>query len=409
MKIIAKHSEGKMLKNDVFQISEQAKAAKLINPNVIDATVGAFYDEKGKLYKYKVIDKILKKLPDEEFYSYASTSGGSAYREAVLNWVFKDKRESLLQAKKYAFVATPGGTGAIFNSLYNSLDKGETLLLPNIYWGPYANMASDQDLKVLEYSMFKKDSFNIEGFIEKAEEIIEKQNKLVTIINDPCHNPTGYTMKEEELASVIEYMNSKKNTPCVLIYDIAYMDFSFNSTIRNRFSLFKDAGENVLISIAFSGSKTFSVYGLRMGAAIYLGSDKEFLNELQAIITFTGRTHWSNCTAAPINMIVELDKKPKKYSDFMKQVVYAMEMLKERADIFVSEAKENGLSHYPYVEGFFITIPCNNLEKVIKNLNDDGIYLVPVKGAVRVAICSLTKVAIQGLAKRIKTAIDLAN
>ncbi len=408
MKIIAKHSEGKVLKNDVFQISEQAKAAKAINPNVIDATVGAFYDEKGKLYKYGVIDKILKKLPDEKFYSYASTSGGPAYKDAVLNWVFQDKRESLLQKKNHAFVATPGGTGAIFNALYNSLDKGEILLLPNIYWGPYANMAADQDLQVVEYSMFKKNAFNIDEFIEKADEIIKQQNKLVTIINDPCQNPTGYTMKEEELAKIIEYMNSKKNIPCVLIYDIAYMDFSFNANIRDRFTLFESAGENVLVSIAFSGSKTFSVYGLRMGAAIYLGSSKEFLNELQAIINFTGRTHWSNCTAATINMIVELDKKPKLNALFKKQVLYAMKMLKERADIFVSEAKEVGLSHYPYVEGFFITIPCNNLDVVVKNLNEDDIYLVPVRGAVRVAICSITKKEIQGLAQRIKKAIDLA-
>lgn len=409
MKILARHSEGKVLKNDVFQISEQAKAAKLINPNVIDATVGAFYDEKGKLYKYKVIDKILKNLPDEEFYSYVPTSGGNAYKEAVLNWVLADKKDSLLSKKSYAFVATPGGTGAIFNSIYNSLDKGETLLLPNIYWGPYANMAMDQDLKVSEYTMFKKDSFNLEGFIEKADEIIEKQNKLVTIINDPCHNPTGYTMKEEELAKVIEYMNSKKGVPCVLIYDIAYMDFSFNSNIRDRFSLFENAGDNVLVSIAFSGSKTFSVYGLRMGAAIYLGLNKQFLSDLQLIITFTGRTHWSNCTASTINMIIKLNKDVKKYNSFMKQLNAAMQMLKERAEIFVLEAKEVGLSHYPYVEGFFITIPCNNLDKVVSKLNQDGIYLVPVRGAVRVAICSVTKKDILGLAKKVQNAIDYAN
>ena len=59
------------------------------------------------------------------------------------------------------------------------------------------------------------------------------------------------------------------------------------------------------------------------------------------------------------------------------------------------------------MSGFFITIPCNNIEKVIEELKkDEKVYLLSVDGGVRVAICSLSMEDVKGLAAKIQRVIS---
>jgi aspartate/tyrosine/aromatic aminotransferase len=82
-----------------------------------------------------------------------------------------------------------------------------------------------------------------------------------------------------------------------------------------------------------------------------------------------------------------------------------IDLLKDRADIFVSEAKEVGLEIYPHVEGFFVTIKvADDLQKELlnKKLQKNNIFMVEADHGLRVAICSVPKRKLKGLAKRIK-------
>ncbi len=84
-------------------------------------------------------------------------------------------------------------------------------------------------------------------------------------------------------------------------------------------------------------------------------------------------------------------------------------LLQERANIFIEEAKEVGLPIYPYHEGFFLTIRID--DHVVKNelhlkLKKHNIFFVNVYGGLRVAICSIPKSKLKGLAKKIKDVLD---
>ena len=57
---------------------------------------------------------------------------------------------------------------------------------------------------------------------------MEVQDKLVMIINDPCHNPTGYSLTKEEWKEVVDFLNEcSKTHKVVLLNDIAYIDFAY--------------------------------------------------------------------------------------------------------------------------------------------------------------------------------------
>ena len=56
--------------------------------------------------------------------------------------------------------------------------------------------------------------------------------------------------------------------------------------------------------------------------------------------------------------------------------------------------------------GFFITIPLTRAQAVADDLEKEHIFLVPLDKGIRLAVCSVSKKKIQGLAAKIKAALD---
>lgn len=407
-KIISKHSEGKILKNDTFQISTEAKEAKKIDPSVKDGTLGTFYYEDGSFRTHNVIKEVFKTLNDNEVYLYSTSDGGKDFHEAAVNHFFKHVRKDIEKEMYIRAIATPGGTGALVSGCYNCLDPGETLLVPTPCWGPYFSIANHRGINTETFFLFDGDKFNLKGFIEKANEIIAKQGKLVFFLNDPCNNPTGYTMSEEEFSELIDYLNSTK-VPCVMIYDCAYMDMAVEGMkkTRDKFKLFTKCEKNVLISVALSFSKTYFIYGQRIGAQIIISKDEKVATDMYNAANYTARNTWSNCNRGMISLICKVDKDPKLIEKLNDELQYVVNDLKNRSSLFLKEAKEVGLTTYPYQGGFFIGVPCNRENDVILELKKRKIYLLPTAKSIRVAVCSMPLKDIKGLAQNIKEVIDM--
>lgn len=405
--LIASHVAGFVLKGDGFQISSEAKARKAKDPSVIDATLGTFYYDDNQFRAFPIVKKILGELAEKEdlrFYPYSTSDGGKDVKEALLNWEF-GKERSGLEASGMAFetVTTPGGTGALTLSFANALDEGETILVPGLCWSPYNGIATSRGLKVVHYDMFAGDAFNMAGFKAAANEIIKAQGKFVTIVNDPCNNPTGYTMTDAELEEIIDFLNAS-GVPCVFIYDTAYIDFDFRGrdAARAKMRLFQKANDNVLISCVFSASKTFFVYGQRFGAQIIMSKNKEAVESFYTAANYYSRNTWSNANKGINNMLIEFDRHPEKKEELYKEVGIVREELKARACLFMKEAKEVGLPISPYEGGYFLVIPCEKVEEYLTALKEEEkVYLLPNYHSVRLALCSLALKEIPGLAGRL--------
>ena len=409
-KTISKHADGKILKSDGFQISSEAKAAKKIDPSIIDGTLGTFYYEDGSFKTHDVVKEEFKTLSDDEVYLYSTSDGGKDFHEAACNHLFKEYREEIEKQMYVMSVPTPGGTGALVSGSYNCLDPGETLLIPTPCWSPYIGIATHRGINVEKYFLFDGDGFNLKGFKEAAERMIQKQGKIVFFLNDPCNNPTGYSMTNKELEDLILYLNSTK-VPCVMIYDCAYMDMAVEGMheTRKKLTLFTKAEENVLISVCLSFSKTYFIYGQRLGAQIILSKNKQNVIDLFNAANFTARNTWSNCNKGMISLVIKIDKNPDLQEKLNKDINKVISELHARSTLFLKEAKEIGLKTYPYQSGFFITIPCENNDEVVKELKNRKIYLLPTAGSIRLAICSLPLKDCYGLAQKIKDVIEFIN
>lgn len=391
------------LKYDILQIGQMASAAKAKDPKVVNGTIGVLYNDEGNIWSITSVDKTIKNLSDFDFYNYSPLDGGKAYKEAVKNWVFGENRCEIEKELHMEVVATPGGTGALAMGISLSLDEHETLLLPDVYWSPYKGMAKGNNMEVCEYNYINDYHYNLSSFKEQAEKIIAKQNKLVTILNDPCNNPTGFSLSSNEFKGLIEYLNSL-TCPTTLILDIAYFDYYIKGMdeVRNRFKILNTINDNVTVIIAHSCSKSFSVYGLRVGSAIILNRSETTIKTLYAEACIYARTHWSSVSRPGINMLVKINENPEVKANIINEILNIENTIKNRAAVFSKEAAEVGLDIHPYGGGFFISIKCEDATTIFENLINAGIYLIPFPHVLRIAICGISTDNIPGLAKRIK-------
>lgn len=391
----------------VFSIVKLAQKDKQENgpEQVVDATIGSLYDENGTLVAYQSFFDHYNQIDNKAKAKYASSfTGNDSFRNQVVRWVFHDHAPSL--CKKV--IATPGGSGAVSTTFNTILDQNETVILPEIAWGSYKLMAQQNCLNTAVYSMFEEDHFNLSSFKEVCTQVLNAQKKLLVVINDPCHNPTGYTMTHEEWKEVIDFLNEcSKTGPVILLNDIAYMDYSYNlNEVRSYFDCFEALSENVLLIVAFSISKTCTSYGLRCGSAILCGKDPEKVREVEIVFEKAARATWSNIPNAAMDNFTWVTTE--NLDNFLAEKQPYIDLMKQRSDIFLKEAKEHNLSVYPYKEGFFITLQIENelKQKYHEALMKEHIYTVQVNQGIRVAICSLPVDKCYGLAKKMKDILN---
>lgn len=409
MTLLAKRSIIKEDKSNIITLGQIAKEEKKKDPTVVNATIGMLYDEEGKLFAFDSVDKALNSLTADEKYAYASTPGSNQFHEAVKSWVFREYYD--LMKDNARVMATPGGTGALSNTFANYLNEDDKALLPNYMWGNYKQCLYENHQGFDTYKLFNEEgTFNVEDLKNKMLESKKNQGRVLVVINDPCHNPTGYTMTDKEWDMVIDLMNeiSKDHTPVILLHDMAYIDYAKGGFSKTRANIakYQKLNEDCLVIMAFSGSKTLALYGVRIGAQLAYSKNKEALEEFSKANKFSSRSKWSNPSNLGMNICVKALTNPEYKKSFEDELGKASKTLIERANIFLNEAKACGLKTLPFECGFFITIPCNNPDLAYQRLVKEKIHIIPMGNVLRVTISAISKEECKMLPKKIKLAIE---
>lgn len=398
-------SNGKKMVDKVFKAAIKAREAKekFGSEQVVDATLGTLFDEDGVFVAYDSVWGPYESISKIQKAKYASgIQGNPGYRKSVYKWLFGEEKMNC------EIVVSPGGAGAISSSMHNYLNIGQSIIKPSQGWGPYKTMAGEFGLKLKSYNLFKDGVFDLEDFKSVLTDVMKSEGKVFVIINDPCHNPTGYTMTEEEWDGVIEFVNSLSDQgPVILLNDIAYVDYSLNNEWKKHFLKYKKLNRNVMALIAFSLSKTFTAYGARVGATVAICNDPVELEKFKDAAIYSARSIWSTCNNSVMELFDKITNDEVLLANYLKEKQYYIDLLKERSDIFITESKDVGLELYPFREGFFATVKIDNEVKEETNLKlqQNNIFCVEVDGGLRVALCSVPKHKLKGLAKKIKSII----
>ncbi|HHX96184.1 MAG TPA: aminotransferase class I/II-fold pyridoxal phosphate-dependent enzyme [Clostridia bacterium] len=407
MEIAAPHAAGKGKKPDaVFSILQRANQAvrELGTENVINASIGAIYDEEEKFAFLPTVKEYLQQLPASEMMSYAPIAGLPEFEEAVI-------KETLGKFQpENTFVralATPGGTGAVRHVVYNYTQQGEKVLVPDWAWGPYWTIAAEHQRQVEVYQMFNSQGeLNLESLQEKIVQLLEEQEQLVIIFNTPAHNPTGYSITNLEWEKMLSFFREyvlNKRKKIILLLDLAYLDYAgTKEETRSFMRLFSDLPESILITMAFSMSKSYLIYGLRSGALIGLSSSEKVIAEFYRVNVCSNRGVWSNGTRCAQRLLAEVAASPTLSRRVEQERADYTGLLQKRAGLFLKEAKEVDLALLPYQSGFFITIPTKQPGEIAEKLREQHFYTVPLAKGIRIAICGVPTYKIPGMASRLK-------
>lgn len=377
----------------IFGISNRAKKmiAEKGADKVINATIGSLLDDNGELVVLSSVDEVFKNLSPKDYADYAPIGGIAPFREAVQKAAF-----GAHQPKGFTeAVATPGGTGSLRNVIANYSGGGDKVLTSDWHWAPYNTIAGEIGRSIATFELFTPErTFNKASFETKVNELLAAQESLVIILNTPAHNPTGYSLTLEDWEAVVEILT--KAAECgkaiALVVDAAYIDFAGDEEEYRRFlPKLEKLPENVISIVAYSLSKTYTLYGTRCGAMICVAKTKEIADEFRRVCEYSSRGSWSNSAKVAQVILSRIYGDPELLAKVDKERAHYRDMLIARGRAFEAAAKEAELEIVPFDAGFFVSIPCDNPDAVSAELEKQGVFIVPLAKGLRVSVASVSE------------------
>jgi len=394
----------------ILLINQRAHERQKAGFDVINGSIGMLSLDDGSLPIAPEIRSVLSRHVTDHDLSYSSVAGPKEYADALRHWFLASDFDEAAKQGLFSVIATPGGTGALTLAFFASKTPKSLLLFPSLDWPNYEAIAAGFGLEYASYDLYEKDRFALGGLEKQITEALHSHDKVVVVINDPCENPTGYSLSASEWQGLALMLNKKELRGRVeLIVDVAYIDYAKEETRAAMKEAVLSLPKGTLTSFCFSFSKTFSFYGLRIGALAVYGQDSSLVQRRVDLATSEARALWSVPNHMAMNAVIELITTEKTFSSLKRNIEANRRLVAKRAALFLSEAKAVGLPYYLYKDGFFVTLQVQDAFGLAEKLMKKDIFLAPVKATgLRVALCALNEKKLTGLARVIKETMEEA-
>ena len=276
-------------RDPILGLNEQFNADA--NPAKVNLGVGVYFDDNGKLPLLQCVQAAEKTMMDKPTpRGYLPIDGIVAYDNAVKSLVFGENSEPLTSGR-VATVQAIGGTGGlkIGADFLKRLNPNVKVLISDPSWENHRALFNNAGFEVDTYAYYDaaKRGVNVEGFLASLNAAAAG---TIVVLHACCHNPTGYDITPEDWDKVIAVVKTKELTPFL---DMAYQGFGYGIAEDGAvIQKFVAAGLNFLVSTSFS--KSFSLYGERVGGLSVLCKDKEEMSRVLSQLKVVIRTNYSN-------------------------------------------------------------------------------------------------------------------
>ena len=389
----------------IFALSREAAGRIARGQHCIDATLGVLMEDDGTLAVLPTLIDVLSSATPAEWAAYSATTGPEDFCAAVIEDCL-GKRPAL---REHAVaVATPGATGALRNAMTMFLDRGQACLSSSLCWSVYSTIALAAERRLTSFSMFDRARgvFDARDLDRRLGELLSEQGRALLLLNDPCHNPTGYSMSSADwaqVASILERHSAR--APVTLVLDAVYSAFSPIGIDRALAALEPLVGRLMLL-IAWSASKSFTSYGLRTGALIAVAPDRAERTRVRDTLACQCCGTWANCNRGAQRAITQLLTEPSLRSAVDEDRARLIDLLGERSRSFASAAADWTLPRPTYSGGFFTSVFTDAPERVASTLRAEGVYVVPLEGVLRIALSSVRTQQVSRLARKVAKALE---
>ncbi|MGH8831237.1 MAG: amino acid aminotransferase [Polaromonas sp.] len=273
----------------ILGLNEQFNADT--NPNKVNLGVGVYYDDNGKLPLLECVQTAEKHMMEApKARGYLPIDGIAAYDAAVKGLVFGSDSEPV-KSGRVATVQGIGGTGGlkIGADFLKRLNPNAKVLISDPSWENHRALFTNAGFRVESYPYYDaaKRGVNFEGMLAALNAAAEG---TIVVLHACCHNPTGYDITPAQWDEVIAAVKARN---LVAFLDMAYQGFGHGIAEDGAvIGKFVAAGFDFFVSTSFS--KSFSLYGERVGALSVLCESQEEASRVLSQLKIVIRTNYSN-------------------------------------------------------------------------------------------------------------------
>ena len=276
-------------RDPILGLNEQFAADP--NPAKVNLGVGVYYDENGKLPLLKCVraaEEMMIESPRAR--GYLPIDGIAAYDSATQALVFGTDNEAR-RAGRIATVQAVGGTGGlkVGADLLARMNPKARVLISDPSWENHRALFEGAGFEVATYPYYDAARHDID-FAAMLGSLHGAAPGTIVVLHACCHNPTGCDLSPTQWNEVVAVLIERRLVPFL---DMAYQGFG-EGIVADALAVGLCLAAGLDFFVASSFSKSFSLYGERVGALSVVCASADtaarVLSQLKRVI----RTSYSN-------------------------------------------------------------------------------------------------------------------
>lgn len=325
-------------RDPILGLNEQFAADT--NPKKVNLGVGVYFDENGKLPLLKCVQTAEQELlASPKPRGYLPIDGIAAYDKAVKGLVF-GADSAVVQSGRVATIQGLGGTGGlkIGADFLHKLKPGASLYISDPSWENHRAIFAAAGFTVQSYPYYNSEQRGID-FAGMLAAIEAAPAGSVFLLHACCHNPTGYDISPAQWDQVVAALAAKQHVPFL---DMAYQGFGYGIAEDGAvIGKFVAAGMDFFVATSFS--KSFSLYGERVGALSVVCASKDEADRVLSQLKITIRTNYSNPPTHGAQIVAKVLDTPALRSMWEDELTHMRERIKKMRAAFVAHLQAAGV------------------------------------------------------------------
>ena len=350
-------------RDPILGLNEQFNADT--NPNKVNLGVGVYFDDTGKLPLLKCVqsaEATMAAAPKPR--GYLPIDGIVAYDAGVKALVFGADSEPV-KSGRVATVQAIGGTGGlkIGADFLKKLNPNAKVLISDPSWENHQALFTNAGFKVETYRYYDAATrgLNVDGMLA---DLKAAPAGTIALLHACCHNPTGYDITAAQWDQVVAICKNNDLVP--------FLDMAYQGAVIQKFV---DAGLTFFVSTSFS--KSFSLYGERVGALSVLCTDKAEADRVLSQLKIAIRTNYSNPPTHGGSVVAAVLGNPELRKQWEDELAEMRVRIKAMRSAFVEKLKAAGVKQ----DMSFITTQIGmfsysglSKDQMVRLRNEFGVY-----------------------------------
>lgn len=387
-------------RDPIFGLNEQYNADD--RDTKVNLGVGIYYDDAGRLPLLKAVHQAEVTLVESRAArGYLPIEGIPGYNSGAQTLLFgKDSR--LASSGRLLTAQAVGGTGALKlgADFLKRLLPESRIVISDPSWENHRALFERAGFQVDSYPYYDAETNGLK-FDAMLDYLKALPAQTIVLLHACCHNPTGMDPDAQQWRQIAEVI---KNGQLVPFFDIAYQGFGDGleqdaAAIR----LFADMDMTMFISSSFS--KSFSLYGERVGALTLVSSSAEESSRVMSQLKRVIRTNYSNPPTHGARIVAEVLGNPELYALWQEELGAMRERIREMRVQLTQKIQEQGVQKdFSFVlnqRGMF-SYSGLSTEQVDRLREEFGIYAISTG---RICVAALNSSNIDYVARAIATVV----